>query len=252
MIFLVGLVVVAALGYMQSKEQPTLSIPTATPTLQPTSSETLEFVFSGSSLRAAWVRVRDPQKIILYPNFTEKLSAKDAREEKNCASIVNGGFYTMQNSPIGLFVTEGEKMSDTHKNRLFNGFFSVDYEGNARISYDVPQNGVRFALQSGPLLLQNGVIEKLSIRNDELARRVVVAQEEDGRVFFIVLFVAGSPNLGPYLAELPEVLAVVGDKIEVRFTDALNLDGGSASAFLSDGWGIAEFAPIGSYFCVRE
>ncbi len=250
-VFLIlGIVVVLLLVYWQVVWRGA-SDTTNSPTPNPPSENVVEFEWQGAVLRAAWIRVDSPSALVLYPNFTQRVSAQAAKEDKGCRMLVSGGFYTKENTPIGLFVSEGEKMADFRKSALFNGFFTVPYEGNVSVSVEPPKEA-RVALQGGPVLIKDGEIHELAIRNDEPARRIVVGIEDTDKIIFITLFDKSAPLRGPYLEELPQVITRVQEITGMRLNDALNLDGGSASAFYTQDTALPEFAPVGSYFCVRE
>ncbi|MCX6724478.1 MAG: hypothetical protein NTV20_00040, partial [Candidatus Shapirobacteria bacterium] len=55
---------------------------------------------------------------------------------------------------------------------------------------------------------------------------------------------------GPLLADLPQIVGEIGETLGEDFKTALNLDGGTASAFLSQKKTIKEYTLIGSFFCL--
>ncbi|GAI80571.1 unnamed protein product, partial [marine sediment metagenome] len=46
---------------------------------------------------------------------------KEIIEKYACRNLVNAGFYDENDSPIGLFVADGEIISKMSKNSTFNG-----------------------------------------------------------------------------------------------------------------------------------
>ena len=196
--------------------------------------------------------VKDASKIFLYGNFAEKLPASRLLQQSACESLVNGGFYTEKNEPIGLFVTEGSFLSQRAANATFDGYLTIDEAGNARIASYNPSGNYRVALQSGPILIENNQNKLLQLKNDERARRVVVGLTKDKKVIFAVFYDKDSVFNGPLLADLPRAVLQLGDEIGIEFESALNLDGGSASAFITPTFKVTEASPIGSYFCIRK
>lgn len=232
-----------------------ISPPSPSPTVFPTpnlvkTDQIIDFEKDGLAYRAAWVKTSDFKNLSLHPNFKEKLSAKELFSQKKCRSLVSGGFYTKEGDPVGLFVSEGEKLKGSVKSLLFDGFFSIDESGKAQISFLGPTENVRLALQSGPVLIKDGEVLKLKISEDKSARRVVLAISKGNEAFFFIVFNKDSILEGPLLADLPKIVKSLEEKTNSGFTEAINLDGGSASAFYSDFLTLAEFSSIGSFFCL--
>lgn len=230
---------------------PPSSSSTVFPTLTPVKSDQIiDFEQDGLIYRVAWVKTADFKNLSLYPNFKEKLSAQELFSQKKCQSLVSGGFYTKEGEPIGLFVSEGEVLKKRIESRLFDGVFFLEND-KARITLQTPDGIPRLALQSGPVLLLGGRQVGLKIRDDKLARRVVLALSQEDNAYFFIIFNPDSVLEGPLLADLPQVVEDIGEKADFNFKDAINLDGGSASAFYSDFLTLSEFSSIGSYFCLR-
>ncbi len=211
--------------------------------------------YGGIQYAAAWFEVADIDKVSLFANFDAKENASRALADKNCKALVNGGFYTEDGRPTGLFVADGVTTREFLKNALYNGILSVNQFGIPRITGEMPSAQSRWAVQSGPVLEQNGQFLKLSLLRDKPARRVVAAVTGGNKLIFMVIYNSGSTYGGPYLADLPEILRKL-DELENPpagggFADAINLDGGSASAFIFEDFQLVELSPIGSYFCVK-
>lgn len=225
---------------------------TKTPTSVPSSitEQIIDFKIGEVSLQAAWIKVMDPKKISLYPNFQDHILSGDFRGQKKCQNLVSAGFYSKDNKPIGLFVTKGEKVSEKIQDRFFDGIFSVDNDGKPRITLQSPGDNLSLALQSGPILIYERRLQNLTIKDDKSARRVLVALTIDNQIYFFVIFEKESVLQGPYLEHLPKILGALGEKMKVHFSYALNLDGGTASTFYSDSIVLPEFAPVGGFFCI--
>lgn len=211
----------------------------------------IDLNYLDSTLRIVWFEVPNPNEIFLFSNLDEKKTAKALMQEKGCKNIVSGGFYTKEGEHIGLFVTEGEMLKKWAKNALFNGVFGIDSEGVVFVSEDMTQKDFRFAVQAGPILIKNNSAQSLKLKNDQRERRIVVGTSEEGKAIFLVLFNPKSLFIGPNLAGLPSVLKMFEEKSGIKFKDALNLDGGTASAFYSQEISLAELSPIGSFFCIK-
>ncbi len=205
----------------------------------------------GKEYKFAWIQITNLENIFLYPNFEERYTLEEGVEKYDCRNLTSGGFYTETNSPIGLFISEVGMLSDKTVNKLFNGYFILTKKSEAIISRNYSGEPVRIGLQAGPILIQNGVVQKLTLASDKMARRVVVALTKEGEIYFITLYDKESVFIGPLLADLPELVSDIQNEIGVEFTSALNLDGGSASAFYTQNMQLSELTPIGSFFCEK-
>ncbi len=180
--------------------------------------------------------------LILIPNFDEKKAASKILEEHTCQYGVNGGFYTKDYKPIGLFITNGQQHSAVTSDPTFNAFL-VNIDGKLSITRSVPDSTATFALQSGPYMTPTIT---LRLRNDSAERRMMVARTTDNHWYFIAMTEINNTFSGPNLADVPKIL---GD-LPIDVAEALNLDGGSASAFYSaSGVHLGELTLIGSLLC---
>lgn len=217
----------------------------------PENGNVIEFEHGGINLVTSWFAVPADKKIALYSNLEEAKTAKTLLTEKNCQNLVSAGFYTKEKRPIGLFVSEGETIGLANNNGLFNGFLSKNRNNKMRLSIEVPQEELVWGLQSGPMLTENGQPITLKIKNDSAERRVVAGITKTGEVAFFVFYGKESLIQGPYLADLPAILNDLEEKTGIKLQSAINLDGGTASAFYSDHLSLSELTFIGSYFCIK-
>ena len=170
-------------------------------------------------------------RVDLIANFVEKKSAKDLMKENGCVAGVNGGFYGEDNKPLGWFYLRS-KIQNSKSSMFLNGFVS-----NKGISRNEPEN-VKWGFQTGPMLVDEGRGLKIEVRNDRPARRSVVGINKTGEFVFV--------STDPVnLEDLPEKIK------NLNLVTAVNLDGGSASAFYSPDVTISESSPVGSWLCVK-
>jgi len=199
--------------------------------------------------RLNWVKVKDAGKISLHSNLAEKSTSGVLYEKNNCLYLVSAGFYNKENAHIGLFAEDFNAVSESVKNDFFDGYFYVE-DNLAQISLSAPANA-RFAVQSGPVLMINNRFLIKNFTNDEYARRILVGVTKDKSVVFMTIF-GDNKITGPKLADLKNIIAEVEESTQLDFTEVLNLDGGSHSAFISDEVAISEISTIGGYFCVAR
>ncbi len=190
--------------------------------------------------------------ITLYSNLPVKKTGKEIQEIYQCKYLINGGFYTKENTHLGLLVTEEGTKSQRIKHSLFHGFFFKTNDGSIHIDRMIPEKPLGFALQSGPLLIVKGEPVILKIIQDEQARRIAVGLDEFSNVYFFAFYDTNNPFHGPFLADMPEILQKTGEAEGIAIQNAINLDGGSHSAFYGSDITLTELSPIGSFFCIKS
>jgi uncharacterized protein YigE (DUF2233 family) len=248
-LFFFTFIIIGILIFLQTRNsnsnQLQLSVePTDTITITPKPQEKL------TGIQSSWFVVHDISKLKLHSNLIDKLSAADFKEQNSCESLVNGGFFSEKNEHIGLFIEDGKTIQKEQTNSLFNGYFSA-LTRTASISKDRP-TGPRFALQTGPILIKDDQVYTLKLMRDEKARRMVAAITEDGNVIFLTFYEASSLAQGPKLVDLPQLVEKLSDENALKIVDAINLDGGNHSAFISNEVQLTDIQTPGSYFCVRN
>jgi uncharacterized protein YigE (DUF2233 family) len=205
--------------------------------------------FDDVLMRIAWTKV-NPEEVELYSNLKDQKLSEEIKVNESCSVLVNGGFYSKENTHLGLFITNFETISQAIKSDLLNGYLWIKSD-NVSIGNNLPDNNPRIALQSGPLLILNNEALPLKINNDEPNRRVVAAKTSDNKLIFIAIYRDNSDFQGPMLGDLPEIINLFSQKTGINVAEAINLDGGSASVFISNYVRLNELAHIGSYFCIK-
>jgi len=195
-----------------------------------------------------WLIIRDLNKISLYSNLEDQYTSTEIIEKYMCESLISGSFYSKENKHIGLFISNYKNISDVQKNALLNSYFYIT-ENKAFISQLPPKNA-RLAIQTGPLLYKDGKPISINSNNNE-ERRVLVATTKEGHAVFLVIYNTNSQFKGPKLSELPDILTELQKNTSLDFVNAINMDGGTASSFITDYINISELSRIGSYFCVK-
>jgi len=244
-ILIVG-IIIGVLIFLETRNSPSHNQPDSE--VQPTT--TLEPTQKLTGTQTSWFIVHDISKLSLHSNVINKLSAIDFKEQNNCASIINGGFYDENDEHIGLFIEDGKQIQKEQSNSLFNGYLSASSR-TAIISTDRP-TGPRFALQTGPILIESSGTQTLKLMRDEKARRMVAGITKDGNVIFMTFYDATNLTSGPNLVELPQLVEDLNKKNNLNIVDAINLDGGNHSAFISDEVQLTDVQTPGSFFCVKN
>jgi exopolysaccharide biosynthesis protein len=176
---------------------------------------TLDLAFF--STKSATVRVIDNPK-------GENDLAAVARRARAIAGV-NGGYFDPQNAPVGLLISDGKVIAPLRKARLLSGVLVITkarMEVIRPAEYSSRKNAIA-ALQCGPFLVDGG--KAVAGLNDARpARRTFVftSGPDRGAIGFCSTAT---------LAQLGQILATP----ELKVQRALNLDGGSSSAFWFNG-----------------
>ncbi len=146
-------------------------------------------------------------------------------ESERCLAGVNGGYFAPDYAPVGLLISNGRTIAPLRKARLLSGVVSV-MKGRTRlqrVSEFSMKGKITEALQCGPFLVDHGRTVA-GLDNSRVARRTFVATESGNG---IALGFCSPVSL----AQLSRIL--ISGKIagEGKIDRALNLDGGSSSAF---------------------
>ncbi len=203
-------------------------------------------------LRIFW---KDPAGRV-FGTFTALAGHLEGRGER-LAFATNGGMYGTDYAPIGLYVEEGEQLAAANTTSADpdvrpipnfykepNGIFFVAADGSAGVmetrAFLAAKPEVRFATQSGPMLLVDGEIHPMFIPgSSDLNNRNGICAPTPTSVAVVVT--GGRANFHDFAV-------LFRDHLGCR--DALFLDGGSASALYSpelgrnDGPGHGGFGPI--------
>ena len=188
------------------------------------------------------------KNIAIISNFSDQKSALAISKENNCAVASNGGFYTENDKPLGLFKVDGKVVSpEKTVTSLINGYLYIDAEYNPHISRSYPDNAPSI-IQSGPFYSSNSVISTV---NDKPARRVVIAETATGAYYLLAITAKGLTTSGPLLSDIGAILFSITDPFKIA--SAVNLDGGAASYYRgSDGYELNELTHVGSVICVTD
>ena len=201
-----------------------------------------------------FLSMRDKLNVYFFRSDTHRLLVRDegsvktprygsldkAMRKSPCVAGVNGGFFSAdaEGTPLGLVVQDGKRLSP-----LATGSFAVSgvvYEGG-RDGLTLIRSSVlrrmrrlpamQAAIQGGPFLVENGSAVK-GLNAQKSTYRTFIATD-GGRRWCIGV----SSSLT--LKELAAWLAAPGALGNFRVETALNLDGGSSSAFWCHETGIS-------------
>jgi uncharacterized protein YigE (DUF2233 family) len=145
--------------------------------------------------------------------------------QEACLAGVNGGYFDEKFAPIGLRIVNGQTITPLQRARLITGVLVASSRGVQIVrSREFSRRlGVTAAIQCGPFLVDRG--QAIGGLNDSnLARRTFAATTTSSRALVGVCS-------GVSLADLSKILATTPFAEDLKIERALNLDGGSSSAF---------------------
>jgi exopolysaccharide biosynthesis protein len=194
--------------------------------------------------------VKNPQTISLIPNFDDAKRSDEIIKTASCSQAINAGFYDKLNRPLGEWKNKTGKIGESIDSALLNGYVSIS-NTNVSIAYS-SSSASHTSFQTGPMLIFDTKILPLKIRNDEPERRMIAATTSSGQTVFFALFDPDSILRGPYLEDVPSLVSSISAELHLPITSAINLDGGSASAFYNGETSISEITPVGSLLCISS
>lgn len=216
---------------------------------KPTENDAPTVEVNGITYSYAYFSIQNPTQLSLLANFSEKLLSTDLATSHNCETYINGNFYDTEGKPLGLWRSGSIVRNIASENRTFNGFLSMSTSDIPSITFEEPLSP-KIAVQTGPMLISEAQTLPLRIQNDEPARRMTAVLGEDRMLHFLTVFQKNATYSGPTLTDLPEIVQAIGKTHQWHITEAINLDGGSASAFSDSSIVLQELTPVGSIFCV--
>jgi uncharacterized protein YigE (DUF2233 family) len=186
--------------------------------------------------------------VLDHPPETPASLASEMQRTGSVAGV-NASYFHPDMRPLGLVVANGKTIHQQQKARLLSGIFAATKDKLFLLRASEFKLGpkTREAVQAGPFLVDKGTpVQGLDTKR--VARRTAVAT--DGKGKWILL--ATSPLS---LAELGSLLASPDLFPELGISRALNLDGGSSTAFWFDSKpkpvSISEFGAVRNHIAVR-
>jgi exopolysaccharide biosynthesis protein len=160
-------------------------------------------------------------------------------KREKCACGVNGGYFDGEFKPIGLRIVNGQMVAPLQRARLITGVLVASSRAVqiVRAREFSQHQKILAAIQCGPFLV-DGSRRVPGLNDSQQARRTFAATATNERA---LLGFCSEVSL----ADLANILATTSVTADLKIQRAINLDGGSSSAF----W----FAPEnGSVFSIPE
>jgi uncharacterized protein YigE (DUF2233 family) len=148
-----------------------------------------------------------------------------AMRQKGWLAGVNGGYFDPDYAPIGLLISDGKMIAPLRRAKLITGLLAASPRKVQilRLREFSQQEEFSAAVQSGPFLVDLGRTVR-GLETTRTARRTFAAV---GSVNRAALGFCSNVSL----SELAKILATTRLAEDFRIERAINLDGGSSSAF---------------------
>jgi exopolysaccharide biosynthesis protein len=153
----------------------------------------------------------------------ERLASMMKREKYVCG--INGGYFDEQFKPIGLRIVNSQMLMPLKPARLITGVLFASPRGVqiVRAREFSQRQKIEAAIQCGPFLVDRS--QRVGgLNNSQHARRTFAATETNERALLGLCSEVSLADLANILAKTP----IVAD---LKIQRAINLDGGSSSAF---------------------
>lgn len=265
-LLLVLIVGISAWGFSKMSQEPPLATVSPSPVgekafnqsilgLSVNEEQMVPIEVGATFYRVAWSVVDSPERIKVGINQGLDQDSDEIKQSEHCTVLTNATFYGKDNQALGLIANQGSILSVSRKSQLLNGMLYFDKTvpqiGRWTEEFSDSATTVGWAVQTGPVLLLNGESVHLDLKNDEPARRIAAGITTDNRLVLFAVTASDSLFGGPRLADMVHVIKKLETTAHVSFQSVVNLDGGTASAFLTAGVSLKELKPIGSWLCVQ-
>jgi hypothetical protein len=177
-----------------------------------------------------------------------RLDLEDVMAHGNFLAGVNGGYFDPEYRPIGLRIVDGKMAVPLQKSRLLSGVLSSTGKKIqiSRVSELSQSQKPDTAVECGPMLVDLGKSVR-GLESTRSARRTFAAVSSGDKV---ALGFCSDVTL----ADLSSILAIISIP-EFKIQRALNLDGGSSSAFWfkranGSAFSIAEQKPVRDFVAI--
>jgi uncharacterized protein YigE (DUF2233 family) len=201
----------------------------------------------------------DPQKFSfgIYQN-KDKETAKTIREiHKNNHSLLtfNGTFFTKDFKSTGFLLSDGKALHELSTADLLNGIFAIGLDDKPHLITDgkIATNNYSFAIQSGPMLINEKGIIAVSDKSSDMASRTAIGIDKDGHVTLIILK-QSLLNIDNQITlyKFAKLLKDAGPLREMGLHSVLNLDGGSSTGLMIEDWYYPEMEKVQNAVIVKE
>jgi len=158
-------------------------------------------------------------KLYLQPDNKAPQSVTAVAQQQRAQIGINGGFYTKDFKPDGLFIMKGQQLYPYFHAKVLSALVLINKKGQLDLQHkDFPYQQAYYAMQTGPILIDDGRVAVHPV--NQLARRTLLAKTSKGQLLIINTSATSLYNVATIFHDHPDWFG-----IEAINTLA-NLDGG--------------------------
>lgn len=147
----------------------------------------------------------------------------EALERAGCVAGVNGGYFHPGGEPLGLVMAGGASFHKLEQAKLLSGLVVYAKDRATLLRVKEFDGRAQEALQAGPFLVDGGRLVS-GLNATKRAARTVALSDGKNNFGLVVCY-------SPTLREMGSILSDPAVISEMKVMRALNLDGGSSTAF---------------------
>jgi uncharacterized protein YigE (DUF2233 family) len=168
----------------------------------------------------------------------DSLSIKQAKENTKSQLAFNGSFYDKEFMPLGLLISKGKLLYPLTKSQLMNGVLTINQKKTPSLyssqefqdkqSTLLPE--IDFAIQAGPILLDNQGKIAVDKNNSKNAGRTAIGLDKEGKIILIMLrqTLLNHENTQT-LYDFAQTISSSQEFTNLGLNSVINLDGGNSS-----------------------
>lgn len=177
-------------------------------------------------------------QIVENPPKPASKSIHEIKNDYSAEMAFNGNFYDEDFRPLGLLISASRSVFPLNKSALMNGIFTIDNSNNPTLyTFDDFQKNqtkllpkIDFAIQSGPILLDNTGQITINKGNTKKSGRTALAIDKNGDIVLIILReTIFNQNNSLTLYDFASIISTSNELSDLRLHSMINLDGGKSS-----------------------
>lgn len=162
----------------------------------------------------------------------EAKAIKEIYTQEQATLAFNGGFFTEDFKPTGLLISKGEELRKESPADLLNGIFAIDKNGTGKLyrQNEIRPKNIDFAIQNGPLILDEAGKIQISKDTGKLASRTAIGLDKQGNIILIIIkqTLFNTDNTVS-LYDFAHILKETPALSALNLHSVLNLDGGPST-----------------------
>lgn len=185
-------------------------------------------------------------------------SIKEIHEEQKAVLTFNGSFFSEDFKPVGYLKNNSQELSSISDAEIMNGIFTIVGGRKAKLyesDESLPNKGrnITFAVQNGPILLDEKKEVRILSDTGKLASRTALGIDQDGNAILIILQqnIFNADNVIT-LYQFANMLKTAPVLQELGLHSVLNLDGGPSTGMMIDNKYFSELDKVQNIIVVTE